>query len=359
MSFEAHYSRLDRALHRVAFAGSAAQRAASDVESALLARQYAGAPVRRPVFITSLPRAGTTLLLDLVAELPEFAAHSYRDMPFVLAPLLWDRVSRGIRSGVSQRERAHADGVTIGIDSPEAFEEVMWKAFWPEKYGRRSIALWSAGETRPEFERFFREHVRKLVALRSRPVEQGRYVSKNNGNIARIPLLRRVFGDCTILVPFRAPVDHAGSLLAQHRRFLEVHEREPFSRRYMADVGHYEFGALHRPFAFPRLTDEGTGYGEDPTRLEYWLAYWVRAFEALLETDAGARFLSFDRLCGDPGGALSGLDDALGLAPGRLGAHAAQRVRTPRRWTPERTPDSGLVDRAEAVHARLVERSIA
>ena len=28
-------------------------------------------------------------------------------------------------------ERAHGDGMTIGYDSHEAFEEVLWRAFWP------------------------------------------------------------------------------------------------------------------------------------------------------------------------------------------------------------------------------------
>ena len=32
----------------------------------------------------TLPRAGTTLLLELLAGCPEFAAQTYRDMPFVV-----------------------------------------------------------------------------------------------------------------------------------------------------------------------------------------------------------------------------------------------------------------------------------
>ena len=60
-------------------------------------------------------------------------------------------------------------------------------------------------------------HFRKLMALRGSG--SARYVSKNNANIARIPLIARLFPDAIILVPFRNPMDHAGSLLRTHLLF--------------------------------------------------------------------------------------------------------------------------------------------
>jgi len=84
--------------------------------------------VEAPIFITSLPRAGTTILLAALNSVPQLATHLYRDMPFVMAPLLWSRLSGRFRKQAVLQERAHGDGIAIGYDSPEAFEEVIWRS---------------------------------------------------------------------------------------------------------------------------------------------------------------------------------------------------------------------------------------
>ena len=58
----------------------------------------------------------------------EFETLTYRDMPFILAPLLWDKISRPLRKAGEKVERAHGDGMMVSFDSPEAFEEVVWLA---------------------------------------------------------------------------------------------------------------------------------------------------------------------------------------------------------------------------------------
>ena len=88
MNHASAYSRIDRLLHRMAFSGTQIQVALADIEDQVYARNIPTGPVARPVFVTALPRAGTTLLLEAVASLPEFATHTYRHMPFVLCPLL-------------------------------------------------------------------------------------------------------------------------------------------------------------------------------------------------------------------------------------------------------------------------------
>ena len=89
-------------------------------------------------------------------------------MPFVSAPLLWDTLSGRFRKTAVLKERAHGDGMAVGYDSPEAFEEVIWRIFWPEKFGRDRISLWSEDEEAEEFRQFFIEHMQKMIALRSK-----------------------------------------------------------------------------------------------------------------------------------------------------------------------------------------------
>ena len=90
-----------------------------------------------------------------------------------------------------------------------------------------------------------------------------------------------MFPGAGIVVPLRHPAEHAASLLRQHRNFVELHAGDPFVKRYMRDIGHLEFGALHRPVAFAGMAERASGLGaEDP---DYWLAYWISAYNCVAE----------------------------------------------------------------------------
>jgi hypothetical protein len=279
-------------------------------------------------------------------------------MPFVLAPLLWSNLSKGFRRRAVAQERAHGDGMEVSYDSAEAFEEVVWRTFWPANFEPDRIVPWSASESNREFEEFFVDHIRKIIALRVGDADVvGRYVSKNNANIARVGVVRRLFPDCVILVPFREPLDHAASMHRQHMRFLDVHAREPFSKRYMADIGHYEFGALHRPIDFPGMV--AVRERHEPDRLDYWVGYWASAFEALLDSSTDLVFLSYERMCARGAPALKAVEDSLRLEADALVDSMAGSLRSPRTYEVEDLlSDGGLLERALSVHERLVERSV-
>ena len=80
-------------------------------------------------FVSGLARSGTTILLNAIYESDEFSSLSYKDMPFVLAPNLWSKLSFAIKKDIDLVERAHGDGIKVSTDSPEAFEEVFWMTF--------------------------------------------------------------------------------------------------------------------------------------------------------------------------------------------------------------------------------------
>src|SRR5690606_32429756 len=77
------------------------------------------------------------------------------------------------------------------------------------------------------------------------------YCSKNNANIARLSYLLKTFPECRIVVPIRRPESHAASLLRQHQNFLKLQADDNFVLRYMRDIGHFEFGQIHKPIQFP------------------------------------------------------------------------------------------------------------
>ena len=298
------YSALDRALHRFALGRLGLQKVMADLEDDVYARKLRGIESARPVFITSLPRAGTTLLLDLITKLPHFASHSYRNMPWLLAPILWDSLSKPFRKSASLQERAHGDGMAVGYDSPEAFEEVLWKAFWPAKYHERHIDVWTASDRSTEFEDFFRQHLRKILFLKQgKEIAAARYVSKNNANIARLELLPLIFPDCRIVVPFRNPLDHVGSLLRQHKNFLGQHAEDAFAADYMALIGHFDFGANLKPIDFQ---GNSSVLQADPLGAEFWIRYWIAAFRFILARPrSNLVLLDYDALCRTPGPGLA------------------------------------------------------
>jgi hypothetical protein len=176
MMFENRYGLLDRMLHRLAFATKAGQAALSDVEDLLYSGRLAEIDVSRPVFVTGLPRAGTTVLLNLIASLGEFGSHTYRDMPFVICPLFWSGFSARFMRSEAPRERAHGDGLLVCTDSVEAFEEVVWRLFWPRHYRADRIEPWAELDD-DQFRSFFLNHMKKIVLLRcSQHAGSRRYV---------------------------------------------------------------------------------------------------------------------------------------------------------------------------------------
>ena len=376
MPGEDRYSPLDRLLHRIAFASLGIQKSLADLEDYAYRKRLRDVRVLRPVFIAGLPRCGTTLLLETLRSLGNFAVHTYRHMPFVLAPMLWGAFWRRFRIEGKEMERAHGDGMVVGFDSAEAFEEIAWRTYWPGKYREDSIEPWSeedlAGAT--EFEAFFKSHAAKLIAMREReqdlPGDPPRYLSKNNANIARVPVLRNWFPDATILAPFRRPLDQAGSMRAQHLRFLDLHDREPFSMQYMADVGHFEFGRNRRPIDFGRSDARGRspGFGgfadtvaiaEAPDSIDGWLSYWCAAYEHVLAQPPNAvELIDYDRLCDDPEPGLRHLAAAAGIEEAEDLTEIAARFRAPNRYAPEAlSPSETLLARAESIHRRLADRA--
>ena len=340
------YSGTDQIVHMLAFSSPVVLRTASALEDRLV-RRLPRDPETRPIFITSLARGGTTAVLNALNDAPEIAAHTYRDMPFVTAPTLWDKVAGGKKRGVERHQRAHGDGLEIDLDTPEAFEEVIWKMFWPEKFEGNTIALWDKDDRKPKAEQFLGRQMAKVVHARQGAADRPRYCSKNNGNIARIPFLLETFPECQIVVPVRRPECHAASLLRQHENFLHLQSEDDFIRRYMADIGHFEFGRIHKPIGFD---------GFDPARFDpasgdYWLHYWTQAFREVWKHRDRCRFVLQDDLRATPDDTMRAVCEELRITAGPIQFEDHFRT-TPDVASKELFSDALLAE-AEDVYAEL------
>ena len=354
MTFDDRYGWLDRLLHRTAFRTGTAQQALADVEDLMFRDALAEISVDHPVFITALPRSGTTILLRLLWGSGHFASHTYQDMPFVLCPLLWDRYTGQFGVEETTRERAHGDGLEVSETSPEAFEEMLWKHFWPDHYRPDHIRPWTSDDHNPEFNSFVESHVRKVIAVRSEDSGRQRYVSKNNLNIARLaappPLLRAG----TILIPFRKPLQQAASMHRQHQRFLDLHEEDDFVREYMEAIGHHEFGKGLRPVNF----NDWLADAPNPDTLVFWVRYWIAAYRSVLNhADSSAILVSYNRLTNAPEAILTHLSHVVDVPETDL-VSQSNRVQAPRTHpVPSETLSRSVRREADDLYTSLLDRA--
>lgn len=289
-------------------------------ESKLLRKRLAATAVDRPVFISGLARAGTTILLRKLCECPEFAAHRYSDFPFLFTPYAWAKL-RSLAPPPRQlpRERMHRDGIMVTAESPEAMEEVLWMAFFPRLHDPTSSHLLDEKVRHPAFESFLADHMRKLILVRG----GRRYLSKNNYNLTRLSYLGRIFPDARFLLPIRAPAAHVASLLKQQRLFCEAQRESDAARRHLRLVGHFEFGLDRMPIN-PGTSDAVAAIEDCWARGEEvrgWAKYWALLYQHVadrLQTDPllarRCLVVRYEDLCSRAEEAMAAIGEHIGLA---------------------------------------------
>lgn len=344
------YTPASRMLHYIALNNSFIKEMAFDIDCMMTRSRPLH--VSSPVFVAGLARAGTTILLEALYSTGVFTTLTYRDMPFVTAPYLWSKITKGHRlKGSFKKERAHGDRLCVNYDSPEAFEEVFWLTFSNAEYVKDSyLALQDVDvDLLEKYKRF----VGNIIS-RQDDIPSLRYLAKNNNNLMRIEALKSAFPDSFIIVPFRNPLDHAKSLLIQHKRFLETHAEDPFSLKYMNWLGHFEFGANFKPLKVsPEVIPQNK---EEPMNLDYWLQYWKSVYEYVIEHhSADVIFFDYDKLCETPEISLGRLGSELSLDEALLKPFSAN-IKAARKHmaTPEEQALSGNIKK---IHDVLLESS--
>ena len=194
------------------------------------------------VFITGLPRSGTTSLLNFLFSSGEYASLKYRNMPFVLSPNLSKLFHK---KNITKKERLHGDGIDFDNNSPEAFDEIFFD----------------------NNEEFVKNEIVNYIQLISLSNNKTKYLSKNNLNYKRVDLIQSIFPNSIFLIPIREPLQHANSLLNQHLHFSQLQKEDDFIRRYMKYLRHNEFGLDHKPWNKPI-------HFNDLNNINYWLEQW-------------------------------------------------------------------------------------
>lgn len=203
------------------------------------------------VFITSLPRSGTTSLLNFIYSSGYYASLTYKNMPFLLSPHFSKLFNK---NNTTKKERLHADGIVFDINSPEALDEIFFN----------------------NNDKFIRNELINYIQLILHSEGKNKYLSKNNLNYKRIDLINSILPNCTFLIPIREPLQHAYSLLNQHLHFSKLQKEDDFIRRYMNYLGHNEFGLNHKSW------NKHIFYG-DFNDINYWLEQWYLFYQNILK----------------------------------------------------------------------------
>jgi hypothetical protein len=254
----------------------------SDLETRAVADEIDDIKVRDPIYVTSLARAGTTIVTEMLEAHPALACHHYSDFPNAWTPYWRNHLlQRTRRQAPRAAERAHRDRIVVSHDSPEAVEEVLWMAFFEGLHDPSKPGVLDESSNNAAFERFYRDHIRKLLAVR----RAERYLAKGNYNISRLAYLQRLCPDARFLVPVRAPQQHIASLIKQHRLFSRGHALDARVGRQLAMSGHFEFGPFRRAVHFgdAKAADAIEAAWREGREIEGWARYWTTTYAFLAD----------------------------------------------------------------------------
>lgn len=267
------HSKVARVFQQITLGSNAIAELTFDLEKAMYGKRAATVECGPPIFVTGMARAGTTALLRALYAQGIFATLTFRDLPFLLAPNIWNRISARYRHDIAAQPRGQDDGILQNLDSPEALEEVFWRVHDGIRYiGKGSLKAYT-----PPLETLndYRVYVR-LILLRH---GGRRYLAKNNNNVLRLSGLLHAFPDALIVHPFRDPVQHIASLMHHFDHAVKTQATDRFKLSYMNHLAHHEFGLAHRPFSFPGKPVRGSDV-KDPN---YWLGHWIDLHSFLID----------------------------------------------------------------------------
>lgn len=219
------------------------------------------------IFITGLPRSGTTSLLYFLFSSGEYSSLKYNNMPFVLSPNFSKLFNK---KNIIKKERLHNDGITFDFNSPEALDEIFFN----------------------NNNEFIEKELVNYIQLILHSDNKTNYLSKNNLNYKRIDLIQSILPNSNFLIPIREPLQHANSLLNQHLHFSQLQKNDDFIRRYMNYLNHNEFGLNHKPW-------NNSIIFKDFNSINYWLEQWYLFYKFIykkFKSYKNCHFIIYEKL---------------------------------------------------------------
>jgi hypothetical protein len=254
--------------------------------------------IQKPIFISGLPRSGTTLITSIINQHIKVGSYNYKDLPFHRIPITWNKINKFYYSKVKDKKRFHGDQLNVGLDSPDAFEELIWSRYILD-YHKFGFSKYLNEEYKNlKLENDLIQNIQKILYLRN----ADRYLSKGNYNIFRLKYIKKIFNNAKFIICFRNPYDTVQSLVSINHKFNELEYGIKNFSEHLYELCHFEFGKKRHPLFFNEnnfqkiinaweKNDNFTGY----------LLQWIELYEFVLKNyleDSNIKIflLNFDKL---------------------------------------------------------------
>ncbi|MFX1453355.1 MAG: sulfotransferase [Promethearchaeota archaeon] len=276
------------------------------METITMRKDMAKLRVDRPIYITGLARAGTTIVLEMLSKHPDLATHRYKHMLMPYLPHWLSQVAKRTNVYTKPFERPHKDGIFVTRESPEAVEEMLWQKFFNKVYDENTSNIFDINISNLKFERFYKNHILKLILNQKR----SRYLAKNNYNVTRMEYLLQIFPSSKFLLIIRNPVNHIASLIKQTGLFIEIERKKPLFNEWLRMIGHREFG--HNSICINVGNKELIHkirklWKNEETYVKGWAYYWYSIYDYVaekLETNKKLKkatlIVKYEELCKTP-----------------------------------------------------------
>ncbi|MFW9818166.1 MAG: sulfotransferase [Candidatus Thorarchaeota archaeon] len=262
--------------------------------------------IDRPIYITGLARAGTTIILEMLDNHPDLASHKYKNVLMPYLPDWFSEISNRFNFYKNPFERLHRDGIFVNRDSPEAVEEAVWQKFFKNLHNEKVSNILGKHDSNPKFEKFYKTHLKKLIINQNCT----RYLAKNNYLVTRLDYLLKIFPDSKILLIIRNPVEHIASLIKQSKLFRILEQENPLLPDWLKIVGHNEFGRNQMCINIGNtdlINEIHKLWIKKKTYVKGWANYWTSIYDFLadqLETNKKLKeatlIINYDDLCETP-----------------------------------------------------------
>ncbi|MGY5852655.1 MAG: sulfotransferase [Candidatus Thorarchaeota archaeon] len=210
-----------------------------NLESSMMSKRIEDIHVDRPTYITGMARAGTTVVLEMLSQHPDVAAHRYLHMVLPYTPHYVQQIANYLPIMTKPTERVHKDGMVVTRDSPEAVEEIFWQKYFEAVVDESKSNLLDGSAAHPVFESFYDLHLRKLLANQNAT----RYLAKNNYNVSRMEYILKLYPSAKFILMIRNPFNHIASTAKQDGIFQEMEREDPRLLDWTKIIGHREFGS--------------------------------------------------------------------------------------------------------------------
>ena len=234
--------------------------------------------IKKPVFISGMARSGTTFTTHLLFSSENFSSLQYKDLPFYKIIILWSYFSRIYYGYEKFSERIHGDKLLVSINSPDSFEELIWKNNLDNYLSSGFYQKINENYINNNLLNDLTNLIKKTLYIK----KKNRYLSKNNYNIFRLKYLFNHYKDSNSILLFRDPIDTINSLVKVHYNFINLEKNNKTFGEELEILGHHEFGPKRKAFNIGENYERTTKYWTNGDDYNGYLLQWIDLYSFVL-----------------------------------------------------------------------------